>query len=97
MRIERSAPRTTANTTNASTKRLPISTSVAPGPALAGEQHREQDDRAEVGDRPGGHDELTELRLDLPGVLEHGDDHAERRRREDHRDEQRRLGEPAGA
>ena len=64
-----------------------------PGAALAGEQDREQDDRPEVGDRSGRHDELAEGGLDLAGVLEHGDDHAERRRREDHGDEQRGLGE----
>ncbi len=64
-----------------------------PGAALAREQDREQDDRPEVGDRSGSHHELAERRRDLAGVLEHGDDHPERRRREDHGDEERGLGE----
>ena len=65
------------------------------GAALAGEEDREQDDRAEVGDRPGSDHELAEGGRDLTRVLEHRDDHPERRRREDHRDEQRGLDQAA--
>ncbi|MDP1849532.1 MAG: hypothetical protein Q8K79_17230 [Solirubrobacteraceae bacterium] len=64
--------------------------------ALAGEQQRQQDDRAEVGDRPARDDVAAQRRGDLAGILEHRDDHAQRRRREDDRDEQRRLHESPG-
>lgn len=67
-----------------------------PDPTLAGEEDREQNDRAEVGDRPGGDDELAEGRGDLPRVLEHRHDHPERGRAQDDRHQQRRLDEPRG-
>src|SRR5204862_4739680 len=41
--------------------------------ALAGEEDRQEDDRAEVGDRPGGDHQLTEPGGDLPGILEDRD------------------------
>ena len=71
--------------------------SVAPGAALAGEEERQQDDRGEVGDRAAGDDELAERRADPARVLEHRDEHAQRRRAERDGDEQRRLDEAAGA
>ena len=46
-------------------------------PALAGEEQRQQDDRAEVGDRGGGDDQLPERGGDLSRVFEHGDEYAE--------------------
>jgi hypothetical protein len=55
------------------------------GPALAGEEAREQEDRREVGDRGARDHELSELRRHLAGVLEDGDDHPERGRGEDDR------------
>ena len=63
------------------------------GRALAGEEQRQQDDRAEVGDRCRSDHELPEVGADVVGVLEHRDDDPERRRDEDDRNEQRRLDE----
>src|SRR5215211_6612428 len=57
-----------------------------PGPALAGEEQRQQDDRPEVRDRRGGDDQLPEGRGDLAGVLEHRHQHAQRRGAQDDRD-----------
>src|SRR5882672_12273467 len=56
------------------------------GRALAREEQREQDDRAEFGDRGGRDDELTQARVDVAGVLQHREDHAERGRDEHDRD-----------
>ena len=94
-RRERVAPRSTSR------RRPPAPTGSQQqqrraGAALAREEDREQDDRPEVRDRRGGDDQLTERRGDLPGVLEHGHEHAERRRAQDDRHEQRRVDEPAG-
>jgi hypothetical protein len=55
---------------------------------LAGEEQREQNHRAEVGDRRGGDHQLTEVRACLARVLEHGHDDPERGRNENDRDEQ---------
>jgi hypothetical protein len=61
----------------------------APSPRLTlGEEDREQDHGAEVGDRPCGDYQLTECRGDLAGVFEHRDQDAERGRAEDDRDQQ---------
>src|SRR5205823_1875756 len=60
-----------------------------------GEEQREQDDRAEVGDGGPGDGELAEGRLGVAGVLEYGDDEAERRCRQ--RDgEEEWAAHPAG-
>ena len=65
------------------------------GRAPTREEQREEDDRAEVGDRGRRDHKLTEAGGDVPGVLEHRNDHAKRGGDEHDRDEQRRLNEPA--
>jgi hypothetical protein len=69
---------------------------VAPARALAGEEDREQDDRAEVRDRPRRDHELPERRRALARVLEDRDQHTERRRGERDRDQQWGIDEAAG-
>jgi hypothetical protein len=57
------------------------------------EKNREQDDRAEIGYRRAGDDQLAERGVSLPGVGEHRDHDAQGGRREDDRHEQRSLYE----
>jgi hypothetical protein len=64
--------------------------------ALAGEEEREQDDRAEVCNRTRRDHQLPERLVDLAGVLQDRDQDPERGRAQDHRNEQRRLHQPAG-
>ena len=95
MRIECSAPRTTSEDGRGEQEQRAQQQQRRPRPALAREEDREQDDRPEVGDRRGGDDQLPEGGGDLARVLEHRDEHAERRRAEDDRDQQRRVHQPA--
>lgn len=64
------------------------------GPALAREEEGQQDYGAEVRDRGRAEDQLAELRAELSGVGQHGDDHSERGRREDDRYQQRCGDQP---
>ena len=56
--------------------------------------NEEQDDGAEVGDRPRRDDQLAEGGGDLAGVLQDRDQHPERRSAEDDRDQERGLDQP---
>ena len=63
----------TTSTTAASANSAPSSSSVDADPALAGEEQRQQDDRAEVGDRRGGDDQLPERASEIsPASLSTG-------------------------
>ena len=96
IRDERSAVDRLSATTTTSAANSTIRISCALGAAvLAGEEHRQQDDRAEVGDRGGGDDELAELRARLAGVLEDRHDDAQRCRHERDGDQHRRVGQAA--
>src|SRR3954469_12062818 len=64
--------------------------------ALAREEQRQQDDRAELRDRGRREHELTEARAGDVRVLQDREDHADRRGGEHDRDEERRLDESAG-
>src|SRR5262249_19438502 len=63
---------------------------------LSGKEERQQDDRAELGERRSSDHELAEAAADAAGILERWDDHAQRRGGEDDRSEERRFDEPAG-
>ena len=65
------------------------------GRGLPREEQRQQDDRPELRDRRGRDHELAEAAGDVPGVLEYGENHAQRRGDEYDRDKQRRLDEPS--
>jgi hypothetical protein len=96
MRIDRSAPRATRKTTTASANTLPSSNSVEPVPPSPEKKIDSRMIAPKVGDRGGGDDQLTEGREDLARVLEHRHQHAERRRAEDDRHQQRRLDQSSG-